>query len=74
MTRYTFTTTDQQTAERMMHSDDLCHVIHELQEALRERVKHGTDTRQFTAGVEWARGQLAELLQDNDISMERMWS
>lgn len=74
MTRHTLTTTDPQTAMRWMRADDLCHVITELDEALRRQVKHGTATAEYQAGVSWARDQLAELLRDNDVSMERMWS
>ncbi len=74
MSRYTLTTTDPQTAERWMHADDLCHVISELDNALREVLKHGTQKEAYKAGVQFARDQLTELLSDNDVSMERMWS
>jgi hypothetical protein len=72
--RFTFTTTDPAVAERWMHADDLCHVITELDNAMRDRVKHGVDSAKFKDGVQWARDTLTEMMHDNDISTDRMWT
>jgi hypothetical protein len=73
MTRYTYTTTDEAQAQRWLRASDLCHVLSEYDNELRNVIKHDGGRENLTAGVEWARAKLHEYLADNDISMDRLW-
>lgn len=74
MPRYTYTTTDEQQAQRWLRAADLCHVITELDAAMRDAIKYGEHPEAKSDGIAWAREQLTKILSDNDISMERLWT
>jgi hypothetical protein len=74
--RYTFTTTDEMEAARLLASKDLCHILSEFDNGLRDALKHSIPQeagKTAESALEWARGQLMELMNDNNVDMGRIW-
>ena len=74
--RYTFTTTDEAEAAQVMAAADLCHILSELDQELREVAKHGPPPEAgetVESALQWVRDRLRAYMVDNNVDMDRLW-